>query len=160
MFGKENSKLAAQQLDLSTDHEIIYAGVSVSAMIDPTDVIEALGEENEPHSNDAIEMAVNEAAQEVRLPLNTFIVGMGTPGKYTSLKYGFVKLTPPIELFLVGRWPEDKSQPWEVQGIYDDKDTADNACADERWFVMPIEKNTPLPLTTTTVGYYPTTEPK
>ena len=37
----------------------------------------------------------------------------------------------PISMcFLVGRWLEDASKPWEVQGIYDSEDDAKEACID------------------------------
>lgn len=48
-----------------------------------------------------------------------------------------------------------KHNTWEVQGVYDDQAMADKACLEFDWFVMPVERNTPLPLESIERGYYP-----
>ena len=62
-----------------------------------------------------------------------------------------------VMCFLVGRWLDDDTKPWEVQGIYDDEEVAKKACTGRNWFVMPTPKNTALPADSKVVGYYPNT---
>ena len=69
-----------------------------------------------------------------------------------------VKISVEIEFemcFLVGRYPTSKGEQWEVQGIYDDKELAEESCMNKYWFVMPVEKNKALPLKSVVAGYYP-----
>ena len=56
--------------------------------------------------------------------------------------------------YLVGRWSDEEEKLWDVQGVYDIKSEAENNSRVD-WFVMEIEKNTPLPFESTTTGYYP-----
>ena len=62
-----------------------------------------------------------------------------------------------MNCFLVGRWAESDGDQWEVQGVYDNQEDANEVCLNHHWFVMPIEKNKALPLTSESVGYYPNT---
>lgn len=62
-----------------------------------------------------------------------------------------------VMCFLVGRWLDDETKPWEIQGIYDSEDDAKKACVGRNWFVMPTEKNIELPIESKVVGYYPNT---
>lgn len=61
------------------------------------------------------------------------------------------------EVYLVGRWGYDEGDPWEVIGIYTDRDIAEMQCHDSRSFVWPVPLNDTAPSGTEDMpgAYYP-----
>lgn len=96
MFGKEHSQLAAKQLNLPDDYQIIYQAVTVSHIAAVDDVIEQLKYEDDGEdicgmNTDDVYAAVNHAIESVWLPKGLRLVGMApsdSDGK--KLIYGFV----------------------------------------------------------------------